>query len=59
MLFELFSGISSHPTVFFSHSKSVNSTFNHNKLAISTTINQQNEQADDTNKTNRLMIGGC
>jgi hypothetical protein len=31
--FELFSGISSHPAVFFSHNKSANSTFSHNKPA--------------------------
>jgi hypothetical protein len=30
---ELFSQISSHPAVFFSHSKPANSTFNHNKPA--------------------------
>jgi hypothetical protein len=30
--FELFSQISSHPAVFFSHNKPTNSTFSHNKL---------------------------
>jgi hypothetical protein len=30
---ELFSGISSHPAVFFSHNKPANSTFSHNKPA--------------------------
>jgi hypothetical protein len=34
--FELFSGISSHPAVFFSHNKPANSTFSHNKLAKQT-----------------------
>jgi hypothetical protein len=31
--FELFSGISTHPAVFFSHHKPANSTFSHNKSA--------------------------
>jgi hypothetical protein len=31
--FELFSGISSHPAVFFSHTKPANSTFSHSKPA--------------------------
>jgi hypothetical protein len=31
--FELFSGISNYPAVFFSHNKPANSTFNHNKPA--------------------------
>jgi hypothetical protein len=31
--FELISGISSHPAVFFSHNKPANSTFSHNKPA--------------------------
>jgi hypothetical protein len=31
--FELISGISSHPAVFFSHNKSANNTFSHNKPA--------------------------
>jgi hypothetical protein len=31
--FQLISGISSHPAVFFSHNKPANSTFSHNKPA--------------------------